>query len=101
VSAKLPRLPRRRDDVLLHDETSGSLLTVPGRDAMHVLNPTARAVWELCDGQTTVDEVADAICQVFSVQRGIAVRDVRDVLQRFVDAGLVDPTADDSGQRKG
>jgi hypothetical protein len=67
VSAKLPRLPRRRDDVLLHDETSGSLLTVPGRDAMHVLNPTARAVWELCDGQTTVDEVAKSTVPSFSL----------------------------------
>jgi hypothetical protein len=86
---RLDRLPRRRDDVLLHDDDTRSVLAVPDQDVTHVLNPTARAVWEMCDGTTTLDELADAICEVFSVSRTEAVIDVAAVIEQLVAADLV------------
>jgi hypothetical protein len=83
------RLPRRRDDVLLFDEDTRSVLAAPDQDVTHVLNPTARAVWELCDGMTTLDELAAAICQVFSVSPEVAAADVSAVIEQLVAAELV------------
>ena len=84
------RLPTRHSDVQLRDEGHEARLIVPGRASTYVLNPTARAVWELCDGSTTVDELADALCQVFDVTRATAATDVADVLEGLVAADLVD-----------
>jgi hypothetical protein len=85
----LNRLPRRRHDVRLYDKELRSYLAVPGRRVAHELNPTARAVWELCDGTTTIDELVDAIRQVFSVDRAVAVADVTAVVDQLEAAGLV------------
>jgi hypothetical protein len=89
MSPRLQRLPRRRDDVRLYDKELRSYLVVPGRGVAHELNPTARAVWELCDGTTTIDELVDAICQVFSVERGLATSDVATAVKQLDAAGLV------------
>jgi hypothetical protein len=89
MSPQLQRLPRRRDDVRLYDRELRSFLAVPGRRVAHELNPTARAVWELCDGTTTIDELVDAIRQVFSVDRAVAIADVTTVVDQLEAAGLV------------
>jgi hypothetical protein len=89
VTTQALRLPIRRSDVLLHDEESRSVLLDPMEGVTHVLNPTARAVWELCDGATTMDEVVAAICQVFCVPHGVALRDIATVLEQLEKSGLV------------
>jgi hypothetical protein len=89
MSPQLQRLPRRRDDVRLYDKELRSYLVVPEEAVAHELNPTARAVWELCDGTTTIDELVDAIRRVFSVDRAVAVADVVTVVDQLEAAGLV------------
>jgi hypothetical protein len=89
VSPKLQRLPRRRDDVRLHDRELRSYLVVPEGGVAHELNPTARAVWELCDGRTTVEEVVEAICQIFLVERDNATAGVVAIVGELEAAGLV------------
>ena len=88
------RLPRRHADVQLRAEGHKARLVVPGRTTAYALNPTARAIWELCDGSTTIDEMTDALCQVFDVARANAGADVRDVLEGLVAADLIDWTSD-------
>lgn len=89
MSTRLQRLPSRRPDVLLREDDPQTLLFPWDEDTTHVLNPTARAIWELCDGTTTIGELADAICEVFSVPRERAVADVAAVLVQLSEAGLV------------
>jgi hypothetical protein len=89
MSPHYQRLPRRREDVHLYDEQLCSFLVIPGRAVAHELNPTARAVWELCDGTTTVEELIDAIRQVFSVEREVALADVTAIVRQLEKAGLV------------
>ncbi len=83
------RLPLRRSPVEFRDDGHQALLVVPGETVTYALNPTARAVWELCDGTTTLDELVDAICEVFDVPRDAADADVTDVLDRLAAADLV------------
>jgi hypothetical protein len=89
MTTGLHRLPRRRPDFVLHDRELRSFIISPDRSVAHELNPTARAVWELCDGTTTVDELVDAICEVFSVEREVAMADVTAIVDDLVAAGLV------------
>jgi hypothetical protein len=97
MSTRVARLPRQRGDVRLYDKELRSFLVAPEQSVAHELNPTARAVWELCDGATTVDELADAVCQLFPVTHEQAVADVIAVVDRFVMAGLVEWTGSEGG----
>jgi hypothetical protein len=92
MTTRVDRLPRRRRDVRLYDKELRSFLVAPDQTVAHELNPTARAVWELCDGATTVDELADAVCELFPVTHEAAVADVVAVVDRFVTTGLVEWT---------
>jgi hypothetical protein len=84
------RYPVRRSGVLLVDDGVDSVLTPLDQGATHLLNPTARAIWELCDGQTDPVEMTDAICQVFAVSWDAAVADVARALDTLTDVGLID-----------
>lgn len=95
MTTQLRRLPVRRTDVLLMDEDIRSTLIDRDAGTTHVLNPPARAIWELCDGTTTLDELVNAICEVFSVPHGQALRDVAAVLGQLEEAGLVTWSADE------
>jgi hypothetical protein len=85
----LQRLPRRRSNVTVQEVGSETWLVSSSAETAHLLNPTARAIWELCDGMTTLDEVAEAICQLFDVSCDSALRDVRAVVDQFAAADLV------------
>jgi hypothetical protein len=89
VTTDTHRLPRRREDVELRDDGARTWLIDPRTASTHVLNPTARAIWELCDGTTTVDEVVRAIGEVFDVPPSSSRADVEAVIAQLEGAGLV------------
>ena len=89
MKTRVDGFPRQHADVLLLDEPHRSVLIAPGQDDSHVLNATARAIWELCDGETDPDEMAGAICQVFSVTPQVAQVDVTRALEQLTAAGLI------------
>jgi hypothetical protein len=48
-----------------------------------VLNETALALWELCDGLTTSDEMVSAICVLFAAGQPDIAADVQRTLSEF------------------
>lgn len=53
------------------------------------LNPTAAALWKLCDGETTVAEMVSAVCDLFEVTPAQAEADVTAGIEQMRRAGLV------------
>ena len=43
---------------------------------IHQLNPTAAYIWERCDGETSVAQIAAQLAQAFAIAPEIALRDV-------------------------
>lgn len=89
MTMRLDGVPVRREDVLLIDDGDRCVVAGSTSERTHELNPTARAIWELCDGTTRPVEMVDAICQVFSVTVEQAADDVRHALAQLTDAKLV------------
>ena len=59
-------------------------------DVVHVLNPTALAVWELCDGAHSPDQIAAHLAANFAgVPAGEAGGDVRAVLTTLEQKALI------------
>ena len=67
------------DDHIVHRDTHEDL----------ALNPTAFALWELCDGRTTVSEMVLAVYDLFDVTMEQARQDVTEGLARMREAGIV------------
>jgi hypothetical protein len=65
--------PLRRADVIAQRAGRDTLLYDPMADAVHVLNPTAWTIWELCDGKHTPDDMAAHLRVCFA---GASDRDV-------------------------
>jgi pyrroloquinoline quinone biosynthesis protein D len=81
--------PLRRSDVWIRQAGQENAIYDPREQSVHLLNATALAIWQLCDGQTTVEEMVRAICDLCGMHRDIVVEDVDRVLTEFGRAGLI------------
>jgi hypothetical protein len=81
--------PTRRMEVVLRRSGGETILYDTAHDSVHLVNDTAAAIWELCDGETQKDEIVVAICQLTGMLPDIVEEDVDRLMQEFVDAGLV------------
>jgi hypothetical protein len=86
----LNTVPRRTEKVVVHRD--GSLVDVLVDDSGDAfrLNDTAYALWELCDGSTTVGEMVDAASELFAAPPEQLRHDVTGALQRLTDAHLIE-----------
>lgn len=86
--------PRRSHGVVVIATTnSPQLRTVDGTTVCEV-NETALALWQLCDGTTTAEEMIDGVCALFSNVRHVVVEDVDRALRKLTDLGLIEWTAE-------
>ncbi len=81
--------PARRDGVWVRRSGDENALFDPTSSAVHLLNETALAIWELCDGQTDPEEMIAAIVEVSGLERDAVTQDVRRILSELGDAGLL------------
>jgi len=58
--------PLRRTDLTLQTVGSEALVYERQTGAVGVLNPTARLIWELCDGQHTLEQIVEAVQTSFT-----------------------------------
>ncbi len=84
-----PRRPRQRDAVRPMRRNGALLLFDDQGTPLGELNESAAALWELCDGETTADEMVDAVCLACPVVRDDAAIDVARALEELSRAGLI------------
>ena len=79
----------RRGDLTGATGPDGWAIYDPETDTSHLVNESARAIWELCDGETTPEEMASAISELTSVGLEQARSDVEATLDRLLTLGLI------------
>lgn len=84
------RVPRQRADVWLRASGDETTLLDPSGNHLYTLNPTALALWELCDGRTSPAEMIDAICTLFTGIYDVIEEDVERTLEDFTRARLIE-----------
>ena len=83
--------PVRRPGVLATDVGDEVLLCGPDEQTIHVLNPVAKLIWELCDGTNTPQDMERAIRAGFSDTEGRDVlADVWETLEILVAKELIE-----------
>ncbi len=83
--------PVHKKSVMIQDIGLETLLYSAEGKAIHVLNPTAKLIWELCDGEHTIEEIEQVIRTRFSISdnRNVA-GDIQHTLEVFVAKGIVE-----------
>lgn len=80
------------------DRDGNALLLVP--EGALQLNGTAGAAVELVDGSRTLGDIADVLVERFDVARDDAVAGVRDVFDRLIARGFLQPTGSPQNMRR-
>jgi PqqD family protein of HPr-rel-A system len=83
------RRPVRRPDVWLRQSDDENVIYDPLTSEVHMLNATALAIWVLCDGQTTVDEMVQAVCELSGLPETVVREDLTGILGRFADSKIL------------
>lgn len=81
--------PIRRDNVWVRRSGDENAVYDPQTGTVHLLNETAQAIWELCDGQTEPEEMIRAICDFFGMHPDVVVEDVERILTEFARADII------------
>lgn len=82
--------PLQRQEVAVVYLGEELLLRPPDGKATHVLNQTARLIWELCDGEHTAEDIEAAVRARFATPPDQDVlEDVRRILRIFDGHGLL------------
>jgi len=78
------------DDVVAR-EIEGELIIIPlvagigdMEDELYTLNDTGKAIWNLLDGQATLDEIISALAQEFDAPPGEIEQDVLGLVEELV-----------------
>ncbi len=79
----MTQCPQVRVDLKVVDLGSELMVRDDGKDQTHLLNSTARRIWELCDGTHRVDEIAAQVSRLFPEAEA-------EIVRRDVDAAILD-----------
>jgi hypothetical protein len=84
--------PRRKGELVQSASSEGWTIYEPETDSLHVLNASAKAIWELCDGGTSPGEMAAAISELTGLDVESARADVDAALIALGELGLLEPS---------
>lgn len=82
--------PRRKEGLFIRQAKGENAVYDPDSGQVHLLNATAWAIWDLCDGETQPEEMIDAIVEISRMHRDLVSEDVQRVLGDFDKAGLLE-----------
>jgi len=81
--------PSRRTDLVVETHESEAHVSDPISGDTHVLNASAFAIFQLCDGATTISSMAEALATVTPLDTEEARRQVEDIVAVFAEKGLL------------
>jgi hypothetical protein len=83
--------PRRAFGLHLESEGDDAVLVDATGRRVARLNEPAAALWDLCDGRTTVQEMIDACVELFGGDSDQMVIDVTEAMRRMTEARVLIP----------
>ena len=82
--------PVHRTDLVASELEDELILFNEAKEVVHVLNTTARVVWDLCDAQHTIEDMAHALRAQFAIpSEHDVLADVTETLALFSAKGLL------------
>ena len=92
---RVPTMLYQRSSEVVCREVGGESILVPIKnrvgdlESIFVLSPVAARIWSLLDRAVSADQIIDAICAEFEIDRETASADVNELLASLEVASLV------------
>ncbi len=83
-------VPRKCGDVLELDMGDGLILYNHDADLVHHMNPTAGIIWQLCDGEASVGQLAFEIADEYGLEHDQVQDQVAGLIGELDALGLVE-----------
>jgi len=93
----LSHKPRRKPDFRLEEIDGELLLYHPTSTTIMYCNPSASIIWQLCDGERTIEEIAMLLAAAFAQNLETITTDVESTLDLFCKHKAID-MLDEQGQ---
>ena len=77
------RLPTPNRDVSLQRVGQEAILHDRRNGRAHVINESAAQIWELCDGQNTLEQIVSAFAAAYALPAADVQADVQYILAQF------------------
>jgi PqqD family protein of HPr-rel-A system len=81
--------PVRKPEVWLRQAGEENAVYNPATGSVFLLNETALAIWDLCDGETSPEEMVTAVVELTGMHPDVVTEDVERILSEFEEAGLL------------
>jgi hypothetical protein len=81
--------PRRLGEVWTRQEGDQTAVFDPSTGRLTRLNPSALAIWELCDGETEPSEIVDALVELTGRSQAEIALEVETTIGELQDLGLL------------
>lgn len=78
------KIPQVRDDFQLEEMDGEMLLYSPKSARSLYLNPTASAIWQLCDGKNSVGEIIALLREAYPDSAEDIEKDVHQSIESFI-----------------
>ena len=75
--------PQRRPDVSVRMVEGETVILDRQGGLIHQLNPTASYIWDRCDGQWTLEDIARQLTEAFDVDAATVRGDVATIVAEF------------------
>ena len=86
----LDKYVAKNNEKTAHRIIDGEAVVVNLTDStFHTLNPVATFIWQQADGQTSVKEIAQKVCQEFEADRDTAEKDSLEFISELVNKGML------------
>jgi len=95
-----PVTPRAREDLAVVVLDGEAVIYDEETQDLHHLNPTATVVFSLCEGTSTIREIAEEISQTFRVPANDIEAQIRPLLRQLRRAGLLEPARNGDGNAR-
>ncbi|MGI5863245.1 MAG: PqqD family protein [Myxococcales bacterium] len=83
--------PRRSVDVAWNEVAGEIVVVSASRGTVCGLSEGAGEIWRMCDGQTTVSQMAQRLYEQFDVEKQVVEDDLARFLQDLVEQALLEP----------
>jgi len=87
---KFEHKPKQKVGYQLETIDNELLLYHPAETKVMYCNQTASLIWQLCDGQRTVQEIVEMLSEAYPEATADIANDVQETVQQFLDHGAIE-----------
>jgi hypothetical protein len=81
--------PSQSDNLKVYNLWDELVIYAPDQEQAISLNASAKAIWDLCDGQQTIAEMTETLGSQFNTSEADLLADIQATVDQFAELGLV------------